>query len=147
MMSDEAFDQIHEPVERVKLGEVCIDTAEILLTDPGNHADDALTAIREADARFADWARENDPAVTGKPWPSHPLNRNENQSDSRQVTNAPNERGAALTVRTGYGDGFYPVYGIKNAEGRIIRIEIETLCYVGMPDDYEGPLPPADDAA
>jgi hypothetical protein len=33
--------------------------------------------------------------------------------------------GAAVAVRTGYGDGWYPVYATRNADGRVIGIEIK----------------------
>ena len=30
-----------------------------------------------------------------------------------------------VTVQSGYGDGIYPVYGFKNAEGRVVGLYVD----------------------
>jgi hypothetical protein len=107
---------------------VCIDTGAILLTDPITHREETGAWYEEQSA----WLREQ---VDEQGYLRETATSDsEHSRDARaargersvQVAHAPNGQGAALEVDTGYGDSFYPVYGLMNADGRIIRIEIET---------------------
>jgi len=40
--------------------------------------------------------------------------------------------GAGVALRTGYGDGMYPVYGVYNDEGRITKVLVD---FEGMPGE------------
>ena len=45
-------------------------------------------------------------------------------ADEHQIRYGMGHAGIAVAFRSGYGDGYYPVYAYKNEEGRIIRVEI-----------------------
>ena len=46
-------------------------------------------------------------------------------ADQHQINYKLGHPGVAVTFSSGYGDGYYPVYGTFNAEGRCVKVEID----------------------
>lgn len=48
-----------------------------------------------------------------------------NTAEKHQLKYRKGHKGVAITFKSGYGDGMYPVYGTFNKEGRCLKVEID----------------------
>lgn len=72
----------------------------------------------------------------GKDWGEFCDRLRERESkNAAQWNYSPGHAGLGVTVGTGYGDGSYPVYVRRNAEGRVMAVMVD---FEGTGDDEEG---------
>ena len=48
-----------------------------------------------------------------------------NNAEKHQINYKKGHPGVAVTFNSGYGDGYYPIYGVFNKEGRCLKVEID----------------------
>ena len=101
-------------MERIKLGVVGVDSGQLLICDPCYLMDDSPSKVETAKSLHNCAVKEDGDA-------------DHSQIRNKTVTVNGNTYGGAevgLKFDSGYGDGAYSVYGYKNKDGRIIKVEI-----------------------
>jgi hypothetical protein len=96
------YAKLADNTEWQKVGEVGVDTAQLMLGDPCC-IEDALNAWEEFCASMR--GRGDFPTC-------------------HQLHYQAGHPGLGFMVETGYGDGLYPVYVRRNAEGRIVEMKV-----------------------
>jgi len=84
-------------MERIYLGKCGVDSGRLLITDPC-YIDKVQKIVDESFDKIYE--------------------------DDYQSLNFKNGEGLGVTFSSGYGDGLYSIYGYKNKDDRIIKVEI-----------------------
>lgn len=93
--------------ERVKLGEVCVDSGAIWVGDP------CYVIGGDASHAFDSWDEYVNTLI------------NRGHFAKKQSVSEPAGEGIGMHVQTLYGDGSYPVYAELDGNGRVARIAID----------------------
>ena len=100
-----------------KVGDVWVDSGTIAVGDPCYTAGpDATTPVKSWDDFLA------------KTWPmtfGGAKGTDAERNAEMFVANVMGEAGVGVVVSSGYGDGVYPVYIRKNAEGRVMGVMVD----------------------
>lgn len=76
-----------------------------------------------------DDAKNKKPESIGKNWWEFCGLLGQDYSEVTQFHYDIGHAGLGVCVRTGYGDGVYPVFVTKNKEGRVVRVTVEFVSY------------------
>ena len=87
-------------MERIYLGKCGVDSGRLLITDP---------CYIDKVQKIVDESKDEILAIC---------------KDDYQSLDFKHGEGLGVTFASGYGDGLYSVYGYKNKDGRIIKVEI-----------------------
>jgi|1_EtaG_2_1085319.scaffolds.fasta_scaffold05403_7 hypothetical protein len=87
-------------MERIYLGKCGVDSGRLLITDP---------CYIDKVQKIVDESKDEILAIC---------------KDDSQALNFEHGEGLGVTFASGYGDGLYSVYGYKNSDDRIIKVEI-----------------------
>jgi len=99
------------------LGHVGVDSGQLIITDPCYINSEWWNEEIRLD-KTGDFKPSKHPF-------SYPAICIANQVEKHQINYKKGHPGLAVTFSSGYGDGFYPVYGYFNTEGRCMKVEID----------------------